>query len=138
MNKFFIALALVCASVQPIDATQMSNVIKLSEITKGSSMSMAKFMEMIKTGNVIVKCSADWCNPCRQMATHIPALAQEFADVTWMEVDTDMFRELGTAFGIKSIPTLIFFRNGKEIAREVGGKNKQDLRNALKRHFTIK
>lgn len=64
---------------------------------------------------------APWCGPCRMMA---PAFAQAAAQLEPKlrlgKVDTEAHQELGARFGIRSIPTLALFKNGREIARQSG------------------
>jgi len=70
---------------------------------------------------VIVDFWADWCGPCKMMA---PAFEQAAArigpGVHLAKVDTEAEPSIASRFGIRSIPTLIAFRNGREIARQSG------------------
>lgn len=71
---------------------------------------------------------ADWCGPCKMMA---PAFAQAAAllepRVRLAKVDTDAEQALAARYGIRSIPTLILFRNGREVARQAGALGVQDI-----------
>jgi thioredoxin len=70
---------------------------------------------------VIVDFWAEWCGPCRMMAPHFEALANEYKGrVVFAKLDTDANPGVPTAFGIRGIPTLILFRGGKEVDRIVG------------------
>lgn len=60
---------------------------------------------------------ADWCAPCRALAPHIDDLA---ADSNVYKVNIDESPELAARFGVRSIPTVVFFRNGAETRRLVG------------------
>ena len=64
---------------------------------------------------------AAWCGPCRAMAPHFEraALALE-PKVRLAKVDTEAATEVASRFGIRSIPTLILFREGHEVARQAG------------------
>src|SRR5688572_25904369 len=64
---------------------------------------------------------AAWCGPCRMMAPHFEraALALE-PNVRLAKVDTEAAPELPARYGIRSIPTLILFRDGREVARQAG------------------
>lgn len=64
---------------------------------------------------------AAWCGPCRMMEPVLERLAGEWSTRLQLgKVDTDEQQELAVRFGIRSIPTLILFSGGKEIARQSG------------------
>ena len=63
---------------------------------------------------------ADWCGPCRMLGPVIEQLAGEYPDVVVGKVNVDDEQELALRYGVMSIPTVIFFKDGKEIDRKVG------------------
>ena len=70
---------------------------------------------------VVVDFYADWCGPCKIMAPLLDDAAQRRAgQILFAKIDTDRNPRTGPKFGIRGIPTLIAFRNGKEVARRVG------------------
>lgn len=70
---------------------------------------------------VVVDFYADWCGPCKMMAPLLDQLAHERrGDLVVAKLDTDRNQRTAMQFGIRGIPTLIVFRNGREAAREVG------------------
>jgi thioredoxin len=70
---------------------------------------------------VVVDFYADWCGPCKMMAPLLDALARDRAgQVLVAKLDTDRNPAMATRFGIRGIPNLIVFRDGKEVGREVG------------------
>jgi thioredoxin 2 len=70
---------------------------------------------------VLVDFYADWCGPCRMVAPFVDDLArQHVGKLLVAKVDTDRAPNVATRFGIRSIPTLIVFRGGKEVDRSVG------------------
>ena len=70
---------------------------------------------------VLVDFHADWCPPCKIMAPQLDDLARTHTgDVLVAKLDTDRNPVMAQRFGIRGIPTLIAFRHGREVAREVG------------------
>ena len=75
---------------------------------------------------------ATWCGPCRIIAPHVEALAEEFAGkVVIAKVDVDSSRQTAIKFGIQSIPTLLFFKGGKMVDRVIGAVDKKVLKDKL-------
>lgn len=64
---------------------------------------------------------AEWCGPCRMLGPLIEDLAVKYADKAVVgKVNVDEEQELAIRYGVMSIPTVIFFKNGEEIDRKVG------------------
>ena len=77
---------------------------------------------------VLVDFWAPWCGPCRTMAPQFEAAAERMEPfVRLAKVDTEAQQALGARFGIRSIPTLALFLEGKEIARQPGAMNAADI-----------
>jgi thioredoxin 2 len=79
---------------------------------------------------------AQWCGPCRAMAPAFEAAAKEFEpQLRLAKVDTDGEGELASRYRIQSIPTLILFRGGREVARQSGAMQNSALRQWILRHL---
>lgn len=76
---------------------------------------------------VLVDFFAEWCAPCKVMMPHLEELAAETADVVVCKADVDSNDVLCSQLRISSVPTVVVFRQGKEVARNVGMANKNDL-----------
>ena len=91
----------------------------------------ARFTALIERapGLAVVDFTADWCPPCRVLAPHIEALAREFeGTVVVAKVDVDDQPDLVARFGVLSMPTLIFFRDGQVVDRIIGALPPGQLR----------
>ncbi len=80
-----------------------------------------------RDGVAIVDFYADWCGPCKMMAPVIDKIAEENPDINVAKVNVDLEGELAAQYGVMSIPTLVIFKDGKEINRSVGAKNKNAI-----------
>ena len=81
---------------------------------------------------VLVDFWASWCMPCRMLGPVIEQLAQDYEGKAVIgKVDVDEQGELAMRYGVMSIPTVIFFKDGKEIHREVGALPKEVFSNVL-------
>ncbi len=79
------------------------------------------FDEKIKTGAVLVDFWAQWCGPCRMAGPVIDELAEEYKDkLAVAKVDVDSEPEVAEKFGVMSIPTVILFKDGQEVGRQIG------------------
>ncbi len=94
-------------------------------------------MEIIKTedfenrvlkneNTVLVDFFATWCGPCKMLSPILEQVAQE-TDAEILKVDIDESMDLARKFGIMSVPTMILFKNGEEIDRATGLRQKSQI-----------
>ena len=100
---------------------------------------MSKFSELIK-GNkpVLVDFYADWCGPCKTMAPILKQVKSTMGDrLSIIKVDVDRNQEAAAKYEIRSIPTLILFKNGKQVWRQSGVVPANQLLSVLKEKASV-
>lgn len=94
---------------------------------------MIKYLEnenlddVIKNGIWLVDFYADWCGPCKMLGTVLEEL-----DCNILKINVDNHNDLATTYGVMSIPTIVFFKDGKMKHKEIGFRSKEEIENILK------
>lgn len=77
---------------------------------------------------VVVDFWAEWCGPCKMIGPHLEEISDEMADsVKIVKLNIDENPELAAKYGVRSIPTLVMFKNGEPASIQVGAKPKSAL-----------
>ncbi|MGN0332022.1 MAG: thioredoxin [Lachnospiraceae bacterium] len=76
---------------------------------------------------VLVDFWATWCGPCQMVGPVIEEIAGEVTDAKICKVDVDAQPELAREYRVMSIPTLMVFKDGQAVKREVGARSKQEI-----------
>ena len=76
--------------------------------------------ETVKDGIVLIDFWAEWCGPCRMFAPVYEESSDTHTDITFAKVDTEEQRELAGMYGIRSIPTLVIYRDGIPVFGQPG------------------
>ncbi len=85
---------------------------------------------------VVVDFWAQWCGPCRAIAPIIEELADDYAGNALVgKVDVDANQELAMQYGIRSIPTIVILKDGKEVERHLGAITKPALQSKIDKHM---
>jgi len=93
--------------------------------------------EVVQNGKpVIVDFWAEWCQPCKMLSPTVEEIANEYDDkilVTKLNVDDNP--ATATKFGIRGIPTLLFFKDGQVVQQIVGVKTKAEIKKIIDEHL---
>ena len=125
-----IAAALLTAFVAYMvySVRKMKNMAAVPESEKILTLTDKNFQAQIKKGLVMVDFWAEWCMPCKVMGPVLNELAEdESFKATVAKLNVDHFQSISQQQGVRGIPTLILFKNGKEVDRFVGVKPKDFL-----------
>ena len=98
---------------------------------------MEKFSEIIN-GNTpaLVDFFAEWCGPCKSMKPVLEALKQQMGEkVRIIKIDVDKNNSLAQTLDIRSVPTLILYRNGKILWRASGARPLNELREIIEKSY---
>ncbi len=101
-------------------------------MSKPVEVTDANFDEFVKKNpKVVVDCWAAWCAPCRMLGPIIDELAEEKTDVKFAKLDVDKNRAVPSKYGIMSIPTLLYFKDGQLVDKTLGALPKQAIESRL-------
>jgi thioredoxin 1 len=93
------------------------------------------FAEVVSKPVALVDFFAEWCMPCLMMAPVIEELADKIKEVKFAKVNVDENSGLSNRFKVMSIPTLIIFKDGKEVERIIGSQQADSIEEKLKKYF---
>ena len=94
----------------------------------------SNYAEVVASGKpIVLDFWATWCGPCRMVAPIIESLAEEYADqVIIGKVDVDENEELASKYGIRSVPTVFFIKDGQVVDKIVGAAAKPAYEEKIK------
>ena len=79
-----------------------------------------EFNEEIKAGVVFVDFFATWCGPCKILSPIVDEVSEEIKDVKFIKVDVDESNDIAATYNIMSIPTLMIFKDGNLVSKQMG------------------
>lgn len=86
-----------------------------------------KLEDLIKEGSYLVDFYADWCGPCKMLGS----VLETIKDIDIIKINVDEHPDLSTQYGVMSIPTIIAFKNGVEIKKQIGFIPEEEIRKML-------
>jgi thioredoxin 1 len=111
----------------------------MSEFVKEVSDSSFEKDVLGSSKPVLVDFWAQWCTPCRMLAPTVEAVAQQFSETAnVVKLNVDDNPSTAQRYGIKGIPTLILFRDGKEVERVVGATSKESITRMVDKYVTVR
>jgi thioredoxin 1 len=112
---------------------QFTNGIRRTAMAASGRFTQKKFEQSILHGVTMVDFDAPWCGPCRNQKPIIDALKKNYrGKATVQKINIDENQDIAMHLGIQSIPTIILYKDGKEMNRFIGVQNARTLTRALK------
>jgi len=94
------------------------------------------FKTVINQGLVFVDFYADWCGPCKMAAPILEQMSQKYIGrINIVKLDVDNANATAREYGVQSIPTMIVFKNGVEVDRQIGFTGPVPIEEMIKRHI---
>lgn len=85
---------------------------------------------------VLVDFHADWCGPCKMLAPILKRVKDEMGnDLKIVKIDVDKNQSLASTYQVRGVPTMILFKNGKQVWRQSGVLQKNDILQVVKQHI---
>jgi len=93
------------------------------------------FKDFTSDGVSLVDFYADWCGPCKAIGPVIEQLSGEYDSVKIGKLDVDQNKETAEELGVRSIPTILVYKNGEVVEKHVGAASKSHLKSLIDKHL---
>ena len=88
-------------------------------------------LDLVKEGTVLVDFFATWCGPCKMLAPELEDYAEQYPNVTVIKIDVDEHQNEAAKFNIRSVPTLLVFKNGSLVKETAGYRDVDGLKDLV-------
>ena len=136
MQTFLIVIAIVLGAIVLLNIyarAKMKSMPKEADNDKIITLTDLNFNQQTKGKLVLVDFWAEWCAPCRMMAPILNDVAKELPEGKLVgKLNIETYQSMAQKFNVRNIPTLILFKDGKEVNRFVGIKTKDFLLKNIK------
>jgi len=123
-----VIIAAILGGLFLIARARMKNIPVVADNANILKLTEKNFQHQTKNKLILVDFWASWCAPCRMMAPVLNEVADELAGNSYVgKVNIEEYQSLAQKFQVRNIPTLVLLKNGMEINRFVGIKNKEFL-----------
>lgn len=131
-NKIIVLIALFLISQYSIDVFA-GNEDKPKKEAPTVTLTSSNYDKEISNGLVLVDFWASWCGPCRRIAPILEEIATEYKDAVKIgKLNVDNYKKFAMDKGIQALPTIIVYKDGKELTRIVGLVSKDKLVDLIK------
>jgi thioredoxin 1 len=121
-------IAAILGGLFLIARAKMKNIPVVADNANILTLTEKNFQHQTKNKLILVDFWASWCAPCRMMAPVLNEVADELAGNSYIgKVNIEEYQSLAQKFQVRNIPTLVLLKNGMEVNRFVGIKNKEFL-----------
>jgi thioredoxin 1 len=93
------------------------------------------FEEKLQSNSFVIDFYADWCAPCQALKPVFEKASKEFDKVNFFKVNVEKSARIASEFGVRSLPTIIFVKNGEEVERITGMTHEERLKEKLSSAF---
>jgi thioredoxin 1 len=100
--------------------------IKVTELT---------YDDFISSGVVLLDIKTEWCGPCKALSPIIDELANEYSNIRVGKMDADENPNVSSRLSIRSIPTILIYKNGEVVEKHVGGASKTQIKSMIDKHL---
>lgn len=94
-----------------------------------------EFQATVSSGVVLVDFFANWCGPCKMVGPILEKIDPEFPTIEFVKVDVDQSQSLAMQFQVQSIPTILIFKDGQVVERQIGFSGEPQLKKMLEKYI---
>ncbi len=93
------------------------------------------FQDNVSEGNAVVDFWAPWCGPCKVLGPKFESVSKQHDDVNFFKLNVDEEADLAQRFGVRSIPTIVFFKDGEPEERVTGAMSEEKLNSLVEQVY---